>query len=91
MIMRIGVTGVGLLARDNIPFLRSSNNDLGFGDLLPRHLRIPSELADFDGENFQALGKIADHLLYQGLHRRNVDAFKRVEVKGTGRGVAMLR
>ena len=53
----VGVT------RDSIPFLRSGDNDLGFGDLL-RHLGITSELADFDGENLQALGKIADHLLY---------------------------
>jgi len=47
---KICVTGVGLLAHNDIPFLQSGNDNLGFGNLLLHHLGINSEFT-FDGEN----------------------------------------
>jgi hypothetical protein len=58
--------------------------------LLLRHLRVTSQLADFDTENLEAGAEIADHLLDESLHERNVDAFEGVEIESARFLITML-
>jgi len=45
---KVSIAGTGTLASDNVPFFCCDNNDLHLSDLLFSHLRIASELANFD-------------------------------------------
>lgn len=78
---KVGVTGVGLLAGNNIPLLRRRDNDLGLSNLLLCNLGVPCELADFDTKDLEALGKVSNHFLHEGLHRGDVNALVSVMVE----------
>jgi hypothetical protein len=86
----VRVTRVGRFARDDVPLFRRRDNDLGLGDLLLRQLAVAREFIDGDAERLQALVEVADHLLHEGLHRRDVDNLERRKVKLARPVVAVL-
>src|SRR6267154_5849317 len=87
---KISVTRVCALARDDIPFFWSRDNDLGFGNLLLGHLRITSKFSDFDAKNIEALVKVSDHLLHKGFHRGDIDDFEVIQSKFAGSFVTVF-
>jgi hypothetical protein len=70
------VAGIRLFPGDNIPFLRSHNNNGRLHYLLLRHLSISGEFADLRFVVLEAVGKIANHLLNGGLHRHYIHNFE---------------
>ena len=63
---KVSIAGTGTLANDDVPFSCCGDDNLRLGDLLLSHLRITSELADFDTKRLETSLEIADHFLLQG-------------------------
>ena len=76
--LRVGA--VAALARDDVPLLGRGDDELRLVDLLLGERRVARELVDRDAEGLEAVAEVEHHLLYEGLHRRDVDDLEGVEV-----------
>jgi hypothetical protein len=86
----VGVTRIRRLASDNVPLLRSSNDNLSLGDLLLRELTITGEFVNDDVERLETGREVADHFLDEGFHRSDVDDLEGGEVELACARVAVL-
>ena len=68
-----GDEGVGALARRHVPLLGRRHDEVRLAELALRQLHVARVLLDLEPEPRQRLGELADDLLREGLHRRDVD------------------
>jgi hypothetical protein len=78
---------LGHFARNDIIFFRGRHYDLHLRKLLFCHLSVVSEFADFDIENFEMFGEVANH---QRFHGSNIYDFEIIEIKFAGFFVTVL-
>ena len=75
---KICIAGVCTLVGDHIPLFQCCHNDLDLGDLL---------LLMVSKSGGKMAGKVANHLLYEGLHRGNIHYLELVEHKAASLSV----
>ena len=69
---QLSVGSIATLASDDIPLLRSGDNDLSLTDLLFGHVDISRKFVDDDAVALQSLGEVLHDFLDESLHRSDV-------------------
>lgn len=69
---QLSVGSITTLASDDIPLLRSGDNDLSLTDLLFGHVDISRKFVDDDAVALQSLGEVLHDFLDESLHRSDV-------------------
>ena len=86
----VRVGSIGRFASDDIPFLRSSDDDLSSSDLLLRELSISGKFVNDDAIRFESFREVTDHLLDERLHGSDVNNLERGEIEFSSLLVAVL-